>query len=1405
MCLQNRCRRGLIRAAWNSHITPHRAGFSKLSPLRRQKPWDTEKNRMKIEMLASGACSVGVHRATLTPAESYAMAGYSWAGRIGTPGNGEDLFARALYLESEGECVALCFVDLMSASLRLMHAVAERLETAGEAELARNFILSGTHTHTGPGNFYGNTFYDVFAQNLFSAKRRGFQRELVAQLADAIARAIIGAKQSARSGRIIVNRTEVWGISRNRSFPAYAANFLDRSGDRVTLGGTPPAELTDTQCAIDPRLTTLTAIAGSEVIGVFSLFGCHATALGPKWTSYARDWPGFLVDAVEAGLRERGLCKDGAAVAALGQGAGGDVTPLPFDDERGASQGPELARVVGTHLAQAALSCVEQAMAESPRGPLVLSHESGVFRVEAPNGERAWMIGLPVMGGAEDGRSVFYELGFAREGIAQQPDGSAQSPKLPALGVIQEILTDVALDISPYHPWHRLTLGSHVLFSVPGEPTATAAHELEVALLAATGHTSASVVGYTGDYAGYFTTEAEYECQHYEGAHTLYGRASLSLYRDALLGPASGIPALPQTTDAEQAAISNAAAHSLDRLTNEAWRIPSTSAVVRLLFGAEPNASFGNATLVVPKDSVNNDRCEGVVRRLPGAGDATTALFQAEFPRERLGSAMPGRGISLELGDRKLPVREEAPFAAPPARPAQGPPSAITLFAIGAALSGLLAAVLLSMPDIVVNALGVPITPAALLLARMHALGFVLFGVNLWLSRKTRDARAMLGISIGLCWFFAVVTGLTFQASRERWLLALLIPSIAFGIFAVKAARFTRRQPRVSPEAWRFTPPLENVGLLTLVGGFVLLWVPRWLLEVLSVDEPETALLLCLYGANFLVNTCFMWGARHSRDVNVVRGQLLGSVVMDGVTSAMLVFAVGRDVVNWLGLLLAIPYAVIVVTFIPLLSELKRWQNRIIARPTSEQELKDLVQNARASGRVLRVMGSGHSVARVIHSDAFPERTSERLCDRRAIDVQLDGYARVVFEDLSTGCITVQAGMHLGPSPNDPGSLENNLTSYLRARGLALPDLGGITHQSVGGFISTGSAGGSLNYAFGDAVVAIRFVDGRGEVHTAYRDRDPDLFHAVAVSMGLFGIISEVTLRCVREYAVEGSETTVALDGSRFRLDGKSYTLDGERDGLLDILRESEYSRILWWPQPGVKRLAIWRGRRTAPIMDPQPLPTVAFQELAGRLLQFFGNAYGAGLSSRIARALRPKLLPAAIRLFQPLKTRRFHDSWDRALPMDNGMDDYWMPTEFTELWVALEHTPELMRRLLSFYEKKGWDAAGNFSCEIYAAKRLPFWLSPAYARDVVRVDIFWFARNCGDPSVYFSQFWDLIAPFNFRAHWAKYMPSAGSRNGSAHIARQYPKLENFLELRAEYDPDQLFVNGYLRSQLGIR
>lgn len=52
----------------------------------------------------------------------------------------------------------------------------------------------------------------------------------------------------------------------------------------------------------------------------------------------------------------------------------------------------------------------------------------------------------------------------------------------------------------------------------------TTAHRIERSLRARTGAQTVTLLGYAGDYSGYYTTEEEFRAQQYEGASTLLGR-----------------------------------------------------------------------------------------------------------------------------------------------------------------------------------------------------------------------------------------------------------------------------------------------------------------------------------------------------------------------------------------------------------------------------------------------------------------------------------------------------------------------------------------------------------------------------------------------------------------------------------------------------------------------------------------------------------------------------------------------------------------------------------------------------------------------------------------------------------------------------------------------------------------
>jgi hypothetical protein len=190
-----------------------------------------------------------------------------------------------------------------------------------------------------------------------------------------------------------------------------------------------------------------------------------------------------------------------------------------------------------------------------------------------------------------------------------------------------------------------------------------------------------------------------------------------------------------------------------------------------------------------------------------------------------------------------------------------------------------------------------------------------------------------------------------------------------------------------------------------------------------------------------------------------------------------------------------------------------------------------------------------------------------------------------------------------------------------------------------------------------------------------------------------------------------------------------------------------------------------------------------------------------------------PWVLPWLLNKFVPTNVhdpKLFWDTWNNGLPMDNKSSDRLMATDFTELWIPIERTREVMIALRDHYRAKGLSAAGTYACEIYAAKHSRSLLSPAYGGDMLRVDIFWFAKNDAKAKYdFYPQFWWLLEPFGFRPHWAKSLPRRKGPKGHEdyrveYLRNRYPRWKRFMELREELDPHQVFVSPYWRNHLGI-
>jgi D-arabinono-1,4-lactone oxidase len=170
---------------------------------------------------------------------------------------------------------------------------------------------------------------------------------------------------------------------------------------------------------------------------------------------------------------------------------------------------------------------------------------------------------------------------------------------------------------------------------------------------------------------------------------------------------------------------------------------------------------------------------------------------------------------------------------------------------------------------------------------------------------------------------------------------------------------------------------------------------------------------------------------------------------------------------------------------------------------------------------------------------------------------------------------------------------------------------------------------------------------------------------------------------------------------------------------------------------------------------------------------------------------------------------------------MDNGVDDVLLRTDFTETWIPIGRTHEVMHLLNRYFTEPRDDhealrRTGTYAWELYSAMPNRFWLSAAYSsgddewRDgVLRIDPYWFAENAEHPTTaFYPRVWTLLrdSDIPFRLHWGKHQPTyaRGDRTWVDFFRAQYPRWDDFLRLRAERDPNNIFLTDYWRDRFGL-
>ena len=387
------------------------------------------------------------------------------------------LHAHALVLDDGTNTIGVLTLDL-GAPL-ITRGVLERVADLG-FDLS-NLVIAATHTHAGPNK----------------------PGEWVAHQAAA---ALREAHDRLRPARAAWGRTHLRDANRNRSLEAHLANHgLD------LYPGTATDDL-DPQGADHPRDIAVRVLRVEDQDGrplaAWGHFSAHPTTYIPANTYFSADYPGAATHHFRAGF-------EAPPVAIVTNGTEGDLITR-YDEVNSHA----LADRIGHRVAIAMRRAWDDAAGTSDDLAVAgaTEHIRYAGQQVAPGervASRAWF-GLPFLGGGQNGPSFFYGLGL--EG--------RRRPRWLADRVHGRKIRVAPAPWSPHADVTVLRVGDTLLLSVPGEPTVESGRRMVDAAIGAAGEeiTDALVVGLAQAYRGYFTTPEEYDQQHYEGGHTVFGR-----------------------------------------------------------------------------------------------------------------------------------------------------------------------------------------------------------------------------------------------------------------------------------------------------------------------------------------------------------------------------------------------------------------------------------------------------------------------------------------------------------------------------------------------------------------------------------------------------------------------------------------------------------------------------------------------------------------------------------------------------------------------------------------------------------------------------------------------------------------------------------------------------------------
>jgi FAD-linked oxidoreductase len=401
---------------------------------------------------------------------------------------------------------------------------------------------------------------------------------------------------------------------------------------------------------------------------------------------------------------------------------------------------------------------------------------------------------------------------------------------------------------------------------------------------------------------------------------------------------------------------------------------------------------------------------------------------------------------------------------------------------------------------------------------------------------------------------------------------------------------------------------------------------------------------------------------------------------------------------------------------------------RAVIYPRDEGSLAAAV----AGAKHVRATGAGHSFMPLCASD-----------DLIVSLAYLDGELHVAPDRASA---RVPAGWSL-----------KRLTAELWAHGLSLANQGDVNPQSVAGSMATGTHGtgrdlGSLStFARG-----FRLVLADGSTTWCDAANDPELFAVQRVSLGLFGIATEIEVAVVPAFHLHE------------RIE--KWPWAEIRDGFDQIADQHRHAEFFFFPHADH---VILKTLDVADACEPPPASRADSEKQFRQVLNLGARLPIAvpWLQRRMMRgAMKGRRRGPAHVIFPSDRELRFEEM------------EYEMPRA-----VGLETLAEAVR----WIRKRRLPVAFPFEYRVVAADDI--WMSPMNAGPVASISMHQYERMPWQAP--FAEAEQLFRAAGGRPHWAKRHTLT-----RADVDALYPMAERFRAVRRRVDPTGKFLNGHLRE-----